>query len=57
MAAALKKRVRVPWGWYRTFGRIGAATWSWSKVEIDHELALGLCNPMSVVQRVLSASP
>lgn len=42
MAATPTMRVRAPWGW--------------PKVEIDLEVTLGLCNPMSVVQRLLPFS-
>lgn len=52
MAAAPKKRVRAPWGWCRAFGRNGAATWGGAKVEIDLEVTLGLCDQMTVSQRL-----
>lgn len=56
MAAVPKKRVRAPWIWYRAFGRNGAVTWGGAKVEIDPEVTLGLCNSMSVGQRLESVA-
>lgn len=53
MAAAPRKRVRAPWIWCRAFGLNRAATWGGPKVEIAFEVTLGLCNPMSVGQRLL----
>ena len=46
--------MRAPWGWYRAFGRIEAATWDRPKVEIDLEVTFGLCNQMTVSQRFQS---
>ena len=56
MAAAPEKHVQAPWSGCRAFGRKEAATWGGSKVEIDLEVALGLCNPMSVGQRLRSVA-
>lgn len=54
MVAAPRKRVRTLWIWYRAFERNGAATSGWPKVEIDLEVTFGLCNQMTVSQRVQS---
>lgn len=45
--------VRAPWGWYRAFGRIEAATWDRPKIEIDLEVTFRLCNKMTVSQRMM----
>lgn len=44
--------MRAPWGWYRAFGRIEAATWDRPKIEIDLEVTFRLCNKMTVSQRL-----
>ena len=48
--------MRVPWGWCWAFGRKEAATWIRPKVEFDFEVAFGLCNQMTVSQRLLSVA-
>lgn len=45
--------MRTLWIWYRAFERNGAATSGWPKVEIDLEVTFGLCNQMTVSQRML----
>lgn len=44
--------MRTLWIWYRVFERNGAATSGWPKVEIDLEVTFGLCNQMTVSQRL-----